>query len=58
MKIKTTLKLRHQGVTPEACLVVEKERDRIYRTLGVLKPRYEIISEAILRVYGSAAGGI
>jgi len=45
-------KLRHQTLTQEACTALERERERILRSTGILKPRYEILSELVLATLG------
>jgi len=59
MQHRSTYKrLRHQGITPEACRAIEQERELHYRRTGVLKPRYEIISEIIMTALGKGGEGV
>ena len=39
-------------ITPDAFSLVESERLRMFRRTGVLKPRYEIVSEIIIAMLG------
>jgi hypothetical protein len=39
-------------LTMEARALIEEKRSSIYRSTGVLKPRYELVSEAVINQYG------
>ncbi|GBU24036.1 hypothetical protein R83H12_00657 [Fibrobacteria bacterium R8-3-H12] len=39
-------------ITPPARELLESKRNEIFAETGVLKPRYELASEAIIQAYG------
>jgi len=50
-----TASLRVQAITQQACEVVDLYRNWLRRETGVLKPRYEIVSEAVIEKLGGIA---
>jgi len=54
---RKNISLRVQAITQQACDVVDLYRIWLRRETGVLKPRYEIISEAIIKELGGIAAG-
>jgi len=54
MKTQFNIKYRKSlAITPDAFCLVESERQRVYRRTGVLKPRYEIVSDIICAALGA-----
>jgi len=55
MRRKNT-SLRVQAITQQACEVIDLYRNWLRRETGVLKPRYEIVSDAVMKQYGNMVG--